>query len=76
LNKHVNKKKPFFITAVFTGTDRSLGYRTGREYNLIVDYYHDHISIDGKHVEFCLYSSLKALLKNWDIKTVRDVDTV
>lgn len=76
LNKHVTKRKPFFITAVFTGKDKSLGYRNGREYNLIVNYFNDHISIEGKHAEFCLYSSLKALLRNWDIKSIRDVDTV
>ena len=52
------------IKAIFIGEDRSLGYRTGEQYELIV--YRSWIKrIDGTGL--CEYSSLQSFLKNWKI---------
>lgn len=71
LNKRINKKEPFFVTAIFTGTDKSLEYRTGKTYDFKIDYQHEFITINGINSKFCLYSSIKSLLRNWDIQSIR-----
>ena len=70
IKSKIKNKEIFFINATFTGTDRSLGYRTGKNYNLKIDYHNDHISIENKKESFCLYSSTGSLLRNWDIKNI------
>jgi len=72
LGKFIENKTPFFMNAVFKGKNGSLGYKTNEEYNLFVDFYNNHISIEGKHAEYCLYSSIGALVRNWEIKKIID----
>ena len=71
IKRKIKKKETFNISAIFTGTDKSLGYRTGKNYNLKVKYYNEHISIEGNNTKLCLYSSSETLLKNWNIKNIK-----
>lgn len=71
LVKLVKERESFEIEAVFIGTDGSLGYSRNEKYRLKVSYFNEHISIEGKHVSLCLYSSTTALLKNWNIKKIK-----
>ena len=70
IKKKIKKKQIFSVNATFTGTDKSLGYRTGKDYNLKISYHNEYISIENKKREFCLYSSTGSLLRNWNIKEI------
>jgi len=70
IKKKIKKKESFNVNATFTGTDGSLGYITGKNYNLQIAYHNEHISIEGKGAKFCLYSSTGSLLKNCNIKNI------
>jgi hypothetical protein len=58
------------IKAIFRGADGSLGYRTGRIYEL---YFYTHVGkIIIRHQTFeirgrCPYNSLKLFLDNWEV---------
>lgn len=67
LNTYITNKIQINIVAIFIGSNNSLGYKTGKQYSLNIDYKDDLISINSKHVNLCLYSSLKKLTDNWKI---------
>lgn len=54
------------IQATFTGTDGSMGYRTGQQYTLKLATTHGVAvtRVDGSGK--CPYASLSAFLANWD----------
>lgn len=59
----------FEVTATFTGTDKSMGFRTGQEYKLFYfkkdgRYYISRRSFDAIAIP---YDTLTALKKNWKI---------
>lgn len=55
------------IQAIFTGTNGSLGYVTGKQYELYISTGHNEIAIhrlsDGGGA--CVYSGILQFLKNW-----------
>jgi len=74
--RKVSRKIPFKCVAIFTGTDGSLDFRNGQQYNLYVEHNNEHILIKARNAKFCLYSSVDALLRNWEIKNIEDVNTI
>lgn len=53
------------ISAIFTGTDGSLGYVNGRTYLLTLSQVLGNIHIEGEGVRPCVYSSVVKFLENW-----------
>lgn len=56
------------IKAIFKGADNSLGYKTDKEYTLIIHHKIDSFILieDVKGSRRCEYSSILTFLDNWD----------
>lgn len=55
------------MLAVFTGKDRSRGFRTGHVYNIKTVCKDNLIYLHEKSGLWCPYESLEAILRNWKI---------
>ena len=63
------------IVGIFKGTNGSCGFQTGRRYSVQIDIVSKQLWLISKGVQgkkFCPYSSMEALLQNWDLKYYRN----
>lgn len=59
------------IVGIFRGANGSCGFRTGKRYIVNIEIVGTQLwltSIDEGNTKFCPYSSMEALLRNWDLK--------
>lgn len=57
------------IKAIFRGQNKSCGYKTGREYTLVVRHHiKEYVQIENAEGGgYCDYDSVVAFLSNWDM---------
>ena len=55
------------MIAEFIGTDRSMGFRKGKRYEIRTACKHNYIYVLEERGLWCPYQSVEAILKNWKI---------
>lgn len=55
------------MIAEFIGTDRSMGFRKGKRYQIRTACKNNHIYVLEERGLWCPYQSVEAILKNWKI---------
>lgn len=63
------------IVGIFKGTNGSCGFQTGRRYPVQIDIVGKQLWLTSEGAQgkkFCPYSSMEALLRNWDLKYYKD----
>lgn len=56
------------MKATYIGQDKSMGFRTGKTYNIETKVKRNMIFLMAEGGKYCPYSRVETLLENWEIK--------
>lgn len=56
------------MKAIYIGQDKSMGFRTGKEYNIETKVKRGMIFLMAEGGKYCPYSRVETLLENWNIE--------